>query len=141
LGVDGRGLLDPPFWDLVWESTTGTDIFSLGSIFYTIVTGHWPYKSDNLPEEDTWQYEGRVIGMLEQGMYPQVEGISGGTIMMGCWQKLYSTAEDPKGTRRIRLLDCNAEKSSWMIGWIVGGFATPTQIIQETDKQRHRRER
>jgi serine/threonine protein kinase len=94
LGVDGRGLPDPPFWDLVWESTTGTDIFSLGSIFYTIVTGHWPYKSDNLPEEDKWQYEGRVIAMLEQGMYPQVEGISGGTIMMGCWQKLYSTAED-----------------------------------------------
>jgi len=29
LGLDGRGLPDPPFWDMVWESTPATDIFSL----------------------------------------------------------------------------------------------------------------
>jgi tRNA A-37 threonylcarbamoyl transferase component Bud32 len=43
-GIDGKGLPDIPFWDFSWESTVGTDIFSLGSIFYTIRTGHWPYK-------------------------------------------------------------------------------------------------
>ena len=41
LSLDGKGLPDPPFWDMVCESTTGTDtltgtdIFSLGSTFYT----------------------------------------------------------------------------------------------------------
>jgi serine/threonine protein kinase len=94
LGVDGRGLPDPPFWDLVWESTIGTDIFSLGSIFYTIMTGHWPYKSNNSSEkEDKWQYEERVVALLEQSVYPDVEGITGGMIIMGCWKKQYSTAE------------------------------------------------
>ncbi|KAL4977391.1 hypothetical protein BDW66DRAFT_39885 [Aspergillus desertorum] len=28
-----------------WVSTEGTDIFSLGSIFYTVMTGHGPYNS------------------------------------------------------------------------------------------------
>ena len=62
LGLDGKGLPDPPFWDMVWESTTATDIFSLGSTFYTIMTGHWPYKAAHSPqkEEDKWQYEDRV---------------------------------------------------------------------------------
>jgi hypothetical protein len=45
----------------------GTDIFSRGSIFYTIVTGHGPYKSNDASEgEDKWQYEERVIALLEQ---------------------------------------------------------------------------
>jgi hypothetical protein len=41
---------------MVWESTPGTDIFSLGSTIYTIVTGHWPYKSahSSEEEEDKW---------------------------------------------------------------------------------------
>lgn len=67
LAVDGRGLPDPPFWDLAWKSMTGTDIFSLGSMFYTIMTGYWPYKSNEASEEeDNWQYEERVVSLLEQ---------------------------------------------------------------------------
>lgn len=104
LGLDGRGLPDPPFWDLKWESTVGTDIFSLGSIFYTVMTGLWPYKSRHLTneveeeeeeeEEDRWQFEDRVIALLEMGVYPDVEGITGGTIMMRCWKKQYLKADD-----------------------------------------------
>ncbi len=98
LGLDGRGLPDPPFWDLKWESTVGTDIFSLGSIFYTVMTGLLPYKSRYLTkeeeEEDRWQFEDRVVELLEKGIYPDVEGITGGTIMMRCWKKQYLTADD-----------------------------------------------
>ncbi|KIW44397.1 uncharacterized protein PV06_02870 [Exophiala oligosperma] len=97
LGVDGRGLPDPPFWNLSWESTVGTDIFSLGSIFYTIMTGLWPYKTSHLTkeeEEDKWQFEDRVIALLERGIYPDVGGIIGGTIMMQCWKKQYHNADD-----------------------------------------------
>lgn len=94
LGLDGKGLPDPPFWDLVWDSTPGTDIFSLGSIFYTIMTGHWPYKSAQPSDgEGKQEYEDRVIEMLKQGLYPDVEGVAGGTVMMGCWKKQYRTVE------------------------------------------------
>ncbi|EXJ82318.1 serine/threonine protein kinase [Capronia epimyces CBS 606.96] len=119
LGVDGRGLPDPPFWDLSWESTVGTDIFSLGSIFYTIMTGVWPYKTshrtkekeeeeakeqeeeeakeqeeEEREEEDKWQFEDRVIALLGKGIYPDVKGIIGGTIMMQCWKKQYLKADE-----------------------------------------------
>ncbi|RMZ78648.1 hypothetical protein DV738_g3706, partial [Chaetothyriales sp. CBS 135597] len=107
LGLDGRGLPDPPFWDLKWESTTGTDVFSLGSMFYTIVTGHWPYKSSSSSDdgqeegkEDKWQYEDRVIALLEQGVYPDVKEIPGGAVMMGCWKKQYRTAGEILMARR-----------------------------------------
>ena len=86
---------DPPFWDMVWESTPATDIFSLGSTFYTIMTGHWPYKSTHPIEgEDKWEYEDRVMASMKQGRYPDVGGMIGGTIMMGCWTKQYVTADE-----------------------------------------------
>jgi serine/threonine protein kinase len=57
LDLDGRGLPDHPFWDLVWRSTTATDIFSLGSIFYIIMTGRWPYKPALQSDEKEEKYE------------------------------------------------------------------------------------
>ena len=107
LGLDGGGLPDPPFWDMVWESTPGTDIFSLGSTFYTIMTGHWPYKSAHPfeEEEDKWDYEDRVIALLKQGIYPDVKGVIGGTVMMGCWKKRYITAEDILQAQKVEMRD------------------------------------
>lgn len=106
LGLDGRGLPDPPFWDMVWESTPGTDIFSLGSTFYTIMTGHWPYKSAHPSEkEDRWDYEDRVIALLKQAIYPDVEGVIGGTVMIGCWKKQYITAEDILQAQKVEMRD------------------------------------
>jgi serine/threonine protein kinase len=95
LGLDRRGLPDPSFWDMVWESTLATDIFSLGSTFYTIMTGHWPYKSTHpIEEEDKWEYEDRGMASMKQGRYPDVGGMIGGTIMMSCWTKQYVTADE-----------------------------------------------
>ena len=39
-------LPDPGFFDPTQKdlSTPATDIFSLGSIFYAVLTGHWPYR-------------------------------------------------------------------------------------------------
>lgn len=98
LDLDGRGLPDHPFWNLDWESTAATDIFSLGSVFYTVMTGHWPYKSA-LPsgeegEEDRWDYEDRVATSWKKGIYPDLEGVVGGKVMMGCWTKQYIIAGD-----------------------------------------------
>ena len=117
LGLDGRGLPDPPFWDMVWESTTGTDIFSLGSTFYTIMTGHWPYKSTHLlqEEEDKLQYEDRVIDLLKRGVYPDVESVVGGTIMMGCWKKQFVTTEDVLQAQKVEVWDVTtSEIQAWV---------------------------
>ena len=46
LGSNESHIPDDPFFDprLPWESTAAVDIFSLESIIYTIMTGHWPYR-------------------------------------------------------------------------------------------------
>lgn len=47
LGSNTNHLHDDPFFDprLPWVPTPSIDIFSLGSIVYTILTGHWPYRT------------------------------------------------------------------------------------------------
>jgi serine/threonine protein kinase len=72
-------------------STEATDIFSLGSVFYTIVTGHWPYKSPgpfNSMEEMN-SYGDRVDTLFASKRYPSVCGIAGGSVIQGCWAELY----------------------------------------------------
>ncbi|KAJ5476614.1 hypothetical protein N7475_002343 [Penicillium sp. IBT 31633x] len=54
-------------------STEAVDIFSLGSVFYTVMTGHWPYKSP-----------GRFRSVAEKNEYEdRVESL------FGCWIGLY----------------------------------------------------
>jgi serine/threonine protein kinase len=45
--IDGGHLPDSGVFNPCkpWVSTEAVDISSLGSVFYTIMTGHWPYKS------------------------------------------------------------------------------------------------
>ncbi len=96
--IDGGNLPDFGFFDPnePWTSTPATDIFSLGSIFYTIMTGHWPHKSFGAFEtvEEKSRYEERVDDLFRKGNWPNVEGIVGGIIMYGCWTKELKTAED-----------------------------------------------
>jgi serine/threonine protein kinase len=46
LGIDGMQLPDSGFFDpnAEWVATIATDIFSVGSVLYIIVLGHWPYR-------------------------------------------------------------------------------------------------
>ena len=128
LDLDGKGLPDPPFWDLMWESTAGTDIFSLGSIFYTIMTGHWPYKLAQAPhdEEDKWRYEDRVMNLLKQGVYPNVDNVIGGTIMMGCWKKQYVVAEDVLQAEKDEMWNVTtSETVAADIAWVTGACGSP----------------
>lgn len=98
LNLDGKGLPDPPFWNLEWESTIDTDLFSLGSIFFTVITGRWPYKFMNQEEEEkaetNLEFGDRVVDLMKQGFYPDVEGVTSGVVMMGCWKKRYVSAEE-----------------------------------------------
>lgn len=80
-----------------WTTTEATDIFALGSVLYTIITGHWPFRAggglfDSGEEHD--QYEAHVEGLFTQGIFPDTHDLIGGEIIHGCWSGGYSTVED-----------------------------------------------
>ncbi|KAF2835319.1 kinase [Patellaria atrata CBS 101060] len=98
LGLNVHHLPDDPFFDprLPWVSTPAVDIFSLGSIIYTILTGHWPYR-EGLPPvtmEEKCSYESNVNKMFEAGVFPDVSRLRGGRVIKGCWDHQYQTAEE-----------------------------------------------
>ena len=75
-----------------WVSMEATDIFSLGSVFYTIMTGHWPYKSPGPfnSVEEMRNYEDLVDALFSSRKYPSVDGLIGGVVIQGCWTERYS---------------------------------------------------
>ncbi len=94
LGLDGGHLPDSGFWNpnSEWKSTVALDIFSLGSILYTIVTGHWPYKDGTF--KTLGEYRQYVDERFKAGQFPSVSGLLAGDIMIGCWTGRYQTAYD-----------------------------------------------
>ena len=99
LNVDGNHLPDYPFYDPIQGNrrSPATDIFSLGSIFYTILTGLWPYRSSGGPfisVEEMLEYDAKVNKLFLQQQYPCVTGLVGGKVIMGCWLKKYSSPEE-----------------------------------------------
>lgn len=98
LGLDGGHLPDAGFFDPTQEyvSTPATDIFSLRCILYTILTGHWPYKSPGpfKTTEEMDKYDQKVDLLFRQRKFPDLGGLIGGKVIIGCWMKKYSTAEE-----------------------------------------------
>lgn len=95
--LDGGNLPDSGFFDPnePWISSPATDIFSLGSIFYTIMTGHWPHKSFGPfnTVEEKHHYEQQVDDLFSKAIWPDVDGLVGAVIMHRCWTKTLPTAE------------------------------------------------
>lgn len=92
--VDGGHLPDSGFFNPCkpWVSTEALDIFSLGSVFYMIMTVHWPYRSPgpfNSVEEMN-SYEDRVDNLFASQSFPSVVGLTGGAVIQGCWTEGYS---------------------------------------------------
>ncbi|TVY13037.1 Serine/threonine-protein kinase HT1, partial [Lachnellula arida] len=91
--IDGGGLPDSGFFNPGngWVSTMGTDIFSLGSVYYFIMTGHWPYKLPGpfVSVAEKLEYEERVDALFSKGEFPLVDNLAAGTIIHSCWMVAY----------------------------------------------------
>ena len=98
LGVDGGHLPDEGFYGptVETESSPALDIFSLGSIYYTIMAATWPFRSPGGFKcgEDKAKYEQEVHALFRQRIYPDVSTLLGGEVILGCWKKKYKTAQE-----------------------------------------------
>lgn len=98
LGLDGEHLPDGPFYDPTQaECSRSVDIFSLGSLFCTILTELWSYRSCGGPftsVEEMVDYDVKVSHLFRDGKYPNVADLVRGNVIMGCWSKQYQRAED-----------------------------------------------
>ncbi len=94
--LDGGSFPDSGFCDPndPWVSTIATDIFSLGSVMYTIMVGHWPHGSPGpfMNSETKRSYEEHVDRLFREGIWPDTAEIEGGDIIKGCWTKFFKTA-------------------------------------------------
>lgn len=91
--VDGGHLPDSGFFNPrePWLSTPATDIFSLGSVFYTIMTGHWPYSllGPFSSAAEKQAYEEMVDAKFAACIYPPTDDHVGGNVILGCWTGEY----------------------------------------------------
>jgi len=99
LALSAKKLPDSGFFNpkLPWEPTFAVDIFSLGSVLYAIVKGHWPFRTDTGPftsMEEMEEYEASVDACFASGKFPSVEGLFGGDIILGCWDGTFSKASE-----------------------------------------------
>ncbi|CAG8318863.1 unnamed protein product [Penicillium nalgiovense] len=85
------------------ESTESTDIFSLGSIYYTIMTGHWPYRAPgpfkSLEEMET--YQEHVDALFACRKYPLVDGLAAGLVVQQCWTGEYAGLRTLREDQRL----------------------------------------
>lgn len=99
LALSAKKLPDSGFFNpkLPWEPTFTVDIFSLGSVLYAIVKGHWPFRTGTgtfASTEEMEEYEVSVDACFASGEFPSVEGLFGGDIILGCWDGTFSQASE-----------------------------------------------
>ncbi|CAG8374594.1 unnamed protein product [Penicillium salamii] len=91
--IDGGNLPDSGFFNPCrpWVSTEAVDILSLGLVFYTIMTGHLPYKSPGPFKSvaEKVDYEELVDTLFASQKYPPVDSLPGGAVIQGCWTERY----------------------------------------------------
>ncbi|KAI0382070.1 kinase-like protein [Hypomontagnella monticulosa] len=93
-GLPDSGFSNPKF---PWDMDVQTDIFALGSVLYTILKGHWPYRApggrfDSLEEME--KYESYVDNQFKQDIFPAVDDLFGGKVILGCWQRKYANVNE-----------------------------------------------
>ncbi|KAL7961533.1 kinase-like domain-containing protein [Trichoderma compactum] len=99
LQISGGTLPDSGFHNPngAWEPTYAADIFSLGSVLYTIMTGHWPFRSTTgqwTSIEEMMEYNAKVDRCFADGIFPEVDGLLGGETITRCWANKFSDAAE-----------------------------------------------
>ncbi|KAK5995963.1 hypothetical protein PT974_04383 [Cladobotryum mycophilum] len=98
LGVDGGQLPDSGFFDprSEWIVNEQTDIFSVGSLLYTILTGHWPYREPPCGLFSSFdasrEYDKKCDELFKRGEFPDVSGLFAGNVILKCWEHEYENA-------------------------------------------------
>lgn len=82
--------------DPAHDNTVESDLFALGSTLYELVTGKAPYEGRS-PES--------VENLFREGVFPGVDGLPLGDLIMGCWVKKFRSAKEMLkfGERTYRL--------------------------------------
>ncbi|KAF6817407.1 protein kinase-like domain protein [Colletotrichum plurivorum] len=100
LGLDGLALPDGPFYHPAFGDKSGPmlDLFGMGSVFYVILTGRWPYKSTpgtfgKVDERIGWE-EREVYPKFREGGFPDVKGLLVGDVIVKCWRRQFASARD-----------------------------------------------
>ncbi|KAI1643249.1 kinase-like protein, partial [Daldinia loculata] len=99
IGLEGVNLPDSGFFDPNSEfvSTPATDLFSVASILYTILTGHWPYRAPGGrfgSSEEMMNYLNLVDDLFRRQEFPDVSEIWAGAVILKCWMHEYASADD-----------------------------------------------
>ena len=97
---DGQGLPNHGFFDPTQDSydvTEATEVFGLGSCLYNIMTGSLPHGSTamaNANGSTDYQYIQEFTRLVSQGEFPDVSGLTGGDIILGCWTRKFQAVEE-----------------------------------------------
>lgn len=117
LNLSGNKLPDAGFFnpESKWEPSFAIDIFSLGSVLYTIIAGHWPFRENESGGQFETLEEMEVYGdyveeQFANHRFPDTEQIYKGEIILGCWTVQFPSIKDLNSTmtsslksRRARL--------------------------------------
>jgi serine/threonine protein kinase len=71
--------------DHALDNTVESDLFALGSTLYELITGKAPYEGRS-PES--------VENLFREGVFPGVDGLPLGDLIMGCWVKKFRSAKE-----------------------------------------------
>jgi len=98
--LDGGGLPDFGFFDPrdedVFTVTKSMEIFGLGSIMYSIMTGgHRPHGPAEFTSSDEMvSYGDKFECLLRQGIFPDTKDMIAGGLILDCWKGKFTSAEE-----------------------------------------------